>query len=116
MPSSAADSSQISPPRLPQSSPGKGQLTLIFQGRKILITGDQFIIGRGTKSSDLPIKDANISRKHAAVILHNGTYYIKDLGSTNGIEFAGKPIDSKRIDEGDVFHVCGYELHFTYIS
>jgi pSer/pThr/pTyr-binding forkhead associated (FHA) protein len=92
----------------------KGQLTLVFQGRKIPIAGDQFIIGRGTKSSDLPIKDANISRKHAAVILHNGSYYLKDLGSTNGIEFAGKTIDSKRIDEGDVFHVCGYELHFTY--
>lgn len=118
LPRPSSDDSGImptQPPRLPLApAPAKGQLVLIFQGRKIVITGDQFIIGRGTKSSDLPIKDANISRKHAAVILHNGTYYLKDLGSTNGIEFAGKSIDSKRIDEGDVFHVCGYELHFTY--
>jgi hypothetical protein len=23
-------------------------------------------------------------------------------------------IDNKRIDEGDVFHLCDYELRFTY--
>jgi predicted component of type VI protein secretion system len=89
-------------------------LMLIFQGRKIPILQDQFIIGRGSKSSDLAIKDANISRKHAAVIFHNGTFYMKDLGSTNGIEYMGKPVDSKRIDEGDVFSICGYDMHFTY--
>ena len=66
------------------------------------------------KSSDLPIKDGNISRKHAAVIRRNGTYFIKDLGSTNGIDFKGMRIDNKRIDEGDVFHLCDYELRFTY--
>lgn len=89
-------------------------LYLIFNGQKIPITKEQFIIGRGLKTSDLAIKDGNISRKHAAIIYHNGAYYIKDLGSVNGIEFKGKRIDSKRIDEGDVFHICNYELKFTY--
>ena len=83
-------------------------------GRKILVNQDQFIIGRGTKSADMAIKDANISRKHAAVIFHNGAYYIKDLGSTNGVEFGEKLVDSKRIDEGDVFAICGHKFHFTY--
>jgi pSer/pThr/pTyr-binding forkhead associated (FHA) protein len=82
--------------------------------RKIPVTKEQFIIGRGSKSSDLPIKDGNISRKHAAVILHQGAYYIKDLGSTNGIEFNGRRIEQKRVEEGDVFHICDYELRFTY--
>lgn len=96
------------------SQVGIPRLTLIFQGRKFPITSGQFVIGRGSKSSDLAIKDANISRKHAAVIFHNGAFYIKDLGSTNGIEYNGKTVDSKRIDEGDVFSICGYDLHFTY--
>lgn len=113
------------PPTYPgrlDGTPGLGApshhagLTLVFQGQKVPITGAQFIIGRGSKSSDLSIKDANISRKHAAIIYHNGAYYIKDLGSTNGIEYKGKQVDSKRIDEGDVFNICGYELHFTYIG
>ena len=96
-------------------SPGSGPtLFLIYNGQRYPVTKDQFIIGRGSKTSDLPIKDGNISRKHAAVIRRNGTFYIKDLGSTNGIDYKGMRIDNKRIDEGDVFHLCDYELRFTY--
>jgi len=96
------------------SSGSTAPLYLVFDNQKYRIDKDQFIIGRGSKSSDLPIKDGNISRKHAAVIRRNGTYFIKDLGSTNGIDFKGMRIDNKRIDEGDVFYLCDYELRFTY--
>ena len=89
-------------------------LYLLYNNNRYPVTEDQFIIGRGSKTSDLPIKDGNISRKHAAVIRRNGTFYIKDLGSTNGIEYKGLRIDNKRIDEGDVFMLCDYELRFTY--
>jgi len=94
--------------------PGHPVLTMIYQGRKIPIQKDQFIIGRGSKSADLPIKDPNVSRKHAAIIFHNGAYYIKDLGSTNGVEYGNQLVDSKRIDEGDAFSICGHPFHFTY--
>jgi FHA domain len=99
----------------PQPAPAAGPtLFLIFNSQRIPVDKDQFIIGRGSKTSDLAIKDGNISRKHAAIIRRNGTYYIKDLGSTNGIDYKGMRIDNKRIDEGDVFHLCDYELRFTY--
>jgi hypothetical protein len=39
---------------------------------------------------------------------------MKDLGSTNGIEFDGERVDSRRIEEGDVYQLCDYELRFTY--
>lgn len=89
-------------------------LYIIFNGQKIPVTKEEFVIGRGSKSADLAIKDGNISRRHAAVVLHNGAYYLKDLGSTNGVEFQGRRFDSKRIDEGDLFRICDYELRFTY--
>ena len=89
-------------------------LFMMFNNQRFAIDKEQFIIGRGSKTSDLPIKDGNISRKHAAVIRRNGMYYIKDLGSTNGIDYKGMRIDNKRIDEGDIFHLCDYELRFTY--
>ncbi len=98
----------------PAVAPAPPPLYLVFDNQKYRIDKDQFIIGRGSKSSDLPIKDGNISRKHAAVIRRNGTYFIKDLGSTNGIDFKGMRIDNKRIEEGDVFHLCDYELRFTF--
>ena len=102
------------PPMPPGMGAGGPTLFLIYNGQRYPVTKDQFIIGRGSKTSDLPIKDGNISRKHAAVIRRNGTFYIKDLGSTNGIDYKGMRIDNKRIDEGDVFHLCDYELRFTY--
>jgi len=113
---------QAAPPPMPHNMVADGTpsvtpappLYLVFDNQKYRIDKDQFIIGRGSKSSDLPIKDGNISRKHAAIIRRNGTYFIKDLGSTNGIDFKGMRIDNKRIDEGDVFHLCDYELRFTY--
>ncbi len=98
----------------PPSADQGPTLYLIYNNQRYPISNDQFIIGRGSKAADLPIKDGNISRKHAAVIRRNGTYYIKDLGSTNGIDYRGMRIDNKRIDEGDVFHLCDYELRFTY--
>ncbi len=98
----------------PAAVGGSATLFLMFNGQRYPVTKDQFIIGRGSKTSDLAIKDGNISRKHAAVIRRNGTFYIKDLGSTNGIDYKGMRIDNKRIDEGDIFHLCDYELRFTY--
>jgi hypothetical protein len=102
------------PASMPPMGAAGPTLFLVYNGQRYPVTKDQFIIGRGSKTSDLPIKDGNISRKHAAVIRRNGTFYIKDLGSTNGIDYKGMRIDNKRIDEGDVFHLCDYELRFTY--
>jgi pSer/pThr/pTyr-binding forkhead associated (FHA) protein len=99
---------------VPPVEPVAPPLYLIFDNRKYRIDKEQFIIGRGSKSSDLPIRDGNISRKHAAVIRRNGAYYIKDLGSTNGIDFKGMRVDNRRIEEGDIFFLCEYPLKFTY--
>jgi hypothetical protein len=106
-------------PSLSEAETGSGlssppPLYLVFQNQKYLIDKEQFIIGRGSKTSDLPIRDGNISRKHAAVIRKNGGYFIKDLGSTNGIDHNGIRVDNKKIEEGDVFSLCDYQLRFTY--
>ena len=39
---------------------------------------------------------------------------MKDLDSTNGIEYKGNRIDTKRIDEGDQFNICDFNFTFTY--
>lgn len=114
-PTRATPAPPPSPRATPEPMPAAGPtLVLVFNNQRIPIDKDQFIIGRGSKTSDLAIKDGNISRKHAAVIRRNGMFYIKDLGSTNGIDYKGMRIDNKRIDEGDIFHICDYELKFTY--
>jgi pSer/pThr/pTyr-binding forkhead associated (FHA) protein len=89
-------------------------LYLWFEGNWYTIDQDQFVIGRGSKFSDLPIKDANISRRHCAVVRRAGEYYIKDLGSTNGVEFAGVRVDDHRVEEGNVYYLCDHEIRFSF--
>ena len=89
-------------------------LFLIFNGQRYRIDKEKFIIGRGSQMTDLTIRDGNISRKHTAVIYRAGAYFVKDLDSTNGIEFNGKRVEHKRIEEGDTFYLCDYELRFTF--
>jgi hypothetical protein len=122
----AARPAATSAPSLPPPLPGGGSapqpaarggmpsLFVIFNGQKVPVNKEEFVIGRGSKTADLPIKDGNISRRHAAIVLQNGAFYMKDLGSTNGIEFNGERVDSRRIEEGDVYQLCDYELRFTY--
>lgn len=101
------------PPAPPLAAQGQVPLFLIFNGQKYKIDKEKFIIGRGSQMTDLTIRDGNISRKHAAIIFRGGKYYLKDLDSTNGIDYQGSRIDSKKIEEGDVFHICDYELRFS---
>ncbi len=102
------------PGRRPSDLASRRVLMLRFNGESIPVDKDEFIIGRGVRTTDLAIRDGNISRKHAAVVFHDGAYFMKDLGSTNGIEFAGQRVESKRIEEGDVYRICDYEFHFSY--
>ncbi len=89
-------------------------LYVYYNGKRQLVDKEQFVIGRSAQSADMTIKDGNISRKHCLVIYNGGQYFIRDLGSTNGVEFRGARIDSKHIDEGDVFTLCGHQIIFTY--
>jgi pSer/pThr/pTyr-binding forkhead associated (FHA) protein len=85
-----------------------------YGGQRVPVTKDRFIIGRAKTTSDLAIKDPNISRQHAMIELVGGRYYIVDMGSTNGIVFQGENVSRKQILEGDRIHVGDHEIMFSY--
>ena len=89
-------------------------LSVIYQGDKVSISKDRFVIGRGKQSSDLTLKDPNVSRQHAMIEFQNGVYFMVNMGSTNGVEYNGQRIARKQIAEGDVFKICNHEMRFTY--
>jgi hypothetical protein len=93
---------------------GNAQLSIIYQGEKVSVAKDRFVIGRGKQSSDLTLKDPNVSRQHAMIEYQNGVYFMVDMGSTNGVEYNGQRIARKQIAEGDVFRICDHDLRFTY--
>ncbi len=117
------------PPPIPSRSPsmppvpnqsysglgnGTAALSIIYQGEKVSVAKDRFVIGRGKQSSDLTLKDPNVSRQHAMIEYQNGVYFMVDMGSTNGVEYNGQRIARKQIAEGDVFRICDHDLRFTY--
>ena len=93
---------------------GRPTVNIYYMGERYPVTKDRFIIGRGRSSSDLTIKDPNVSRQHAMIEYLNGYYYIVDMGSTNGVEYAGQRIQRRVVGEGDTFRVCDHELRFSY--
>lgn len=113
------------PPPLPRGSVPAGRssappvtngshLTLLYNGARHSITKDRFVIGRGKQSSDLTLKDPNVSRQHAMIEFQNGVYFMVDMGSTNGVAINGQRIARKQISEGDVFRICDHDIQFTY--
>ncbi|MDI3284707.1 FHA domain-containing protein, partial [Polyangium sp. 15x6] len=94
--------------------PGAIPLFAYYAGERSVVNKDRFIIGRGKQSSDLTIKDPNVSRQHAMVEYLNGQYYMVDMGSTNGVEFNGQRITRKAIGEGDSFRICDHEVRFSF--
>lgn len=102
------------PPPPPAAARPAAGLRIYYQGEPFAVTKDRFIIGRGKQTSDLTIKDPNVSRQHAMVEFSGGQYYMVDLGSTNGIEFNGQRVQRKIIQDGDVFRICDYELRVSF--
>jgi neural Wiskott-Aldrich syndrome protein len=113
----AAQSRTYSSTHLPAVAPAAAaarQLQIRYQGQSFPVTKDKFIIGRGKQSSDLTIKDPNVSRQHAMIEFDGNQYSIVDLGSTNGIEFQGQRVRRKVLADGDVVRICDHELSFHY--
>lgn len=77
-------------------------LVLTCAGRRIGVGTDVFSIGR-TRDNDLPIRNANVSRRHCLVERRGEDFYIVDQGSTTGVELRGCKVADYKIEDGDVF-------------
>src|SRR6266581_1056923 len=72
-------------------------------GRRVDVTGE-LLIGRG--SVDLPIDDAQMSRRHAAVRSKEDGLEVEDLGSLNGTRVNGVRIHgAATLTDGDLIEV-----------
>ena len=91
------------------------RLLIAFEGQEFPVNQDRFIIGRGKQSSELTIKDPNVSRQHAAVERVGSDYFIVDLGSTNGIDYRDQKATRQLIQNGDKFSICEHEMTFLFV-
>lgn len=66
----------------------------------IKISSGSFCIGRHP-SCDYHVNDDSVSRRHGVIERKNGSYYVSDLGSTNGVFVNENRIDSWELKAGD---------------
>jgi CRP-like cAMP-binding protein len=68
-------------------------------------------IGRSSQH-EITLVDYAVSRSHAKISLQNNVWVIEDLGSTNGIIFAGERVTEKVLQSGDTFQIGDSTIHF----
>lgn len=90
------------------------KLILKFSGtvlKSILLDKPQVLIGRKT-DNDVVIENLAVSGHHARVVQESGTFFIEDMGSTNGTFLNDTKIEKRRLQHRDQIRVGKHVLIF----
>lgn len=80
-----------------------------------VVVGDEVLIGR--EQGTFPLRDGRISRRHCILRYREGSYWIEDLGSTNGTQVNGRPVlESYKLSDGDHIFVGRTVMKFTLVD
>lgn len=80
---------------------------------EIPIERDELTIGRKATEVDLALDDELVSRRHATLTMDaRGYFKLQDLGSKNGITFAGRTVRRLNLIDGDEFSIGKTEFVF----
>jgi len=72
----------------------------------------KIVLGR-SRDCDIQLSDTNVSRRHAELRQEGASYWIVDLGSTNGLEVNGKRVKRAKLSDGDTITVGSTEVRFS---
>ena len=88
--------------------------TVRLEGRSTSheVTKPVTVLGRST-SCDIRLDDPNVSRRHAELRQDGTSYWIVDLGSTNGVDVNGARVDRVKLEPGDTVTLGEIQLVFT---
>ena len=85
---------------------------LSWNGQRRVLDKTRSVLGR-SRDVDVQIEDPNISRRHAEIVQEGSTYWLVDLGSTNGTEVDGRRVQRARLDDGSRFRVGETTVTFS---
>jgi hypothetical protein len=87
-------------------------VTLAYDGTRYEVKQRRVVIGR-SRDCDIQLADTNVSRRHAELRQEGASYWIVDLGSTNGLEVNGKRVKRAKLSDGDTVTVGSTAVIFT---
>src|SRR5439155_3263174 len=107
------DKEQTAPGELPS---GLDVMLVVIEGKDLgaehPILKSKVVMGREGGSADIVIHDAGISRQHAEIALDKTSWYLRDLGSTNGTLKNGAKIVRTTLRHGEKFKIGETTLQF----
>ena len=95
----------------PEPEPEREVVSLTVAGRQHVVSDACVVLGR-SRDAGVRISDVNISRKHAEIRQEGSTFWVVDLGSTNGTLVNGKRVDRQRLRDGDRITLGATEIVF----
>jgi hypothetical protein len=84
---------------------------LVFDGTRHEVKQRTVVLGR-SRDCDIQLADANVSRRHAELRQEGASYWIIDLGSTNGTEVNGKRVKRAKLSDGDTIVLGSTRITF----
>ena len=96
--------------------PGQYQLTMRSgpnPGTVYALEGDLIGIGRDS-SNEIPVNDAEVSRRHSRLTFQGGKYVLEDMGSTNGTYVNGQRLTGPRVLKSGEVISLGEQIVFVY--
>jgi hypothetical protein len=87
-------------------------VTLKFNGTRYEVKQRRVVIGR-SRDCDVQLSDTNVSRRHAELRQEGASYWIVDLGSTNGLEVNGKRVKRAKLSDGDTITLGSTAMSFS---
>ena len=75
-----------------------------LKGKRFRLRGAELTIGRGS-DNDVQVTEDGVSRRHASVRFEDGSFYLSDIGSQNGVWITGQRVWQSDIRYGDQFRV-----------
>ena len=96
-----AEPTDAAPRRTTPSGAGRARGRLAdVDGERHPIDKRVVVLGR-SQDCDIQLADPNVSRRHAELRQEETSYWIVDLGSTNGMEVNGRRLRQSKLEDGD---------------
>jgi len=83
-----------------------------FAGREVALPDQMVTVGRAP-DNDVVVGDPATSGRHGRIEVRAGSFWISDLGSTNGTLVNGEPVIEKQLSDGDVIAIGQNIIRFT---
>jgi hypothetical protein len=83
-----------------------------FTGRIIALPNQMVTLGRAP-DNDVVVADPATSGRHGRIEVRAGSFWISDLGSTNGTLVNGEPVIEKQLADGDLIAIGQNTIRFT---